>query len=294
MAVNPIQKEKNSATIVGAIIGMIMGIIITFGVGMLLVPDLLGSLSGKSGEKMVTAVVLNKDIKSGTKITQNDFKEIQVKAATIPSDYVNTSVAGHAAKIDLAAGTVLSASMFATSADENTNDVRQQEYNMLALPTKLQVGDFVDIRLLLPTGQDFIVVSKKQVINCNETTIWMNLNEEETLIMSNAIIEHYIMSDSKLYATKYTNPGTQNAAVPTYTPNSAVVRLINGNANVSTKDGEGRYSVSLKEIRNNVIERELSKYEDVELKNIETKIEEEIKNLKTERAKYITNLNAAG
>ena len=122
----------------------------------------------------------------------------------------------------------------------------------------------------------------------------MNLNEEETLIMSNAIIEHYIMSDSKLYATKYTNPGTQNAAVPTYTPNSAVVRLINGNANVSTKDGEGRYSVSLKEIRNNVIERELSKYEDVELKNIETKIEEEIKNLKTERAKYITNLNAAG
>ena len=86
----------------------------------------------------------------------------------------------------------------------------------------------------------------------------------------------------------------QNAAVPTYTPNSAVVRLINGNANVSTKDGEGRYSVSLKEIRNNVIERELSKYEDVELKNIETKIEEEIKNLKTERAKYITNLNAAG
>ena len=32
----------------------------------------------------------------------------------------------------------------------------------------------------------------------------------------------------------------------------------------------------------------------LELKNIETKIEEEIKNLKTERAKYITNLNAAG
>lgn len=294
MAVNPIQKEKNSATIVGAVIGMIMGIIITFGAGMLLIPDLLGSLSGKSGEKMVTAVVLNKNIKSGTQITANDFQKIQVKAATIPSDYVNETVTGYTAKIDLAAGTILSASMFNASADENENDVRQQEYNMIALPTTLQVGDFVDIRLLLPTGQDFIVISRKQVINCNETTIWMNLNEEETLIMSNAIIEHYIMSDSKLYATKYTNPGEQKAAVPTYTPNSAVVSLINGNANVSAKDGEGRYVAKLKELRNTVINRELSKYEDKELENIEAKISEEIKNLKTERAKYITNLNAAG
>ena len=50
------------------------------------------------------------------------------------------------------------------------SDVRTQEYNMITLLSQLQTGDFVDIRLRLPSGQDYIVVSKKQ--NYNSYNRW--------------------------------------------------------------------------------------------------------------------------
>lgn len=50
-----------------------------------------------------------------------------------------------------------------TSADNTTtNDVRQEEFNMIVLPTQITTGDYVDIRLTLPSGQSYIVVSKKK------------------------------------------------------------------------------------------------------------------------------------
>ena len=55
----------------------------------------------------------------------------------------------------------------------------------------------------MPNGGDYIVVSKKQVLKCDSTNISLNMYEEEIDIMSNAIIEYYIMPGSKLYATTY-------------------------------------------------------------------------------------------
>ncbi len=44
-----------------------------------------------------------------------------------------------------------------------SDDVRKQEYNVIVLPTQIQTGDYVDIRLSMPNGQDYIVASKKNV-----------------------------------------------------------------------------------------------------------------------------------
>ena len=86
--------------------------------------------------------------------------------------------------------------------------------------------------------QDLIVVSHKEVTiptildietaNC----IWMNLSEEETLMLSCAIVESYQMNGSMLYATKYVEPGIQDAATPTYLPNEETIVLINNDPNI--------------------------------------------------------------
>ena len=92
-----------------------------------------------------------------------------------------------------------------------------QEYNMISLPTDLETEDFVDIRLALPNGQDFIVLSKKSVTIPDlggvpsTDTIRMELTEMETLYMGNAIIDSYLISGSRLYATKYSEAGLQLA-----------------------------------------------------------------------------------
>lgn len=301
MAVNPIQKEKNNATILGAVIGIIMGIVVTLGVLMILNPDLL-SLAGTStsNDPMIDAIVLKTDITSGTTLTEANVNIIKVKKSLIPSDSITGSITvGSTAKIDLKAGTVLSAAMLNQPGETVKKSTRRQEYNMISLPSKIAVGNFVDIRLVLPTGQDFIVITKKRVQDVNDTTIWIDLDEEETLVMSNAIVEHYIMAGSKLYATTYTDAGLQGS-IATYVPNSAVATLINANSNNGNitsgqiVDGTGRYTDTLKALRNSTINKALNSYEDEEAsKNLEEKIANEIKSLQERRATYYNMLNAA-
>ena len=142
------------------------------------------------------------------------------------------------AKVDLYANTVITGAMINRSSEVQTDDVRQQEYNMLVIPTDVVTDDYVDIRLLLPTGQDYIVVSKKKVtipmVNGEylSDTIQVNMAEEEILTMSNAIVEAYTIEGSKLYVTKYTEPGMQQASVPTYITSQAVRNLIQNDPNI--------------------------------------------------------------
>lgn len=291
MGANPMQKMKRNSILTGLIIGLFVGLILC-GVEYFIIGRAPGSVA--AGGNAVSVCVLNKTIKSGTPITQADVVMKNVSADTVPADRT-TEVLGAIAKVDLTAGTVLSKSMLSNEETKLTADLRQLEYNMIALPSQLLKGDFVDIRLQLPSGGDYIVISKKQVENCNATTIWLKMNEEEILALSNAIVEYYIMPGSKLYATKYTDPGVQPASSPTYCPNAEVAKLILDNPNISVeiRDGQGRLTNKLKELRNSAINTELNRYSEDRLENLEKKIEEEIQSLRESRETYFGTLNSA-
>lgn len=293
MAMNPIQKERNNATIIGAIIGLVMGIAISAAAIIILKPDIL-DFSGGTTEPQRLAYVLNKDITSGTEITEADITSQKVRKSMIPSDAISSMTTGSTAKIDLKAQTVLSDSMINQPGTTTSTDLREQEYNMIALPTQISAGDFIDVRFVSPSGQDFIVVSKKRVEKANSTSVWLKMTEEETLIMSNAIVEYYIMTGSKLYADRYTDAGLQTASVPTYVPNSSVLRLINENvSNTNIKQlTEGRYAEGLRTLRGSTINNDLNDYSEKRLENLETRLQEEIKNLKEARATYLNALAA--
>ena len=136
------------------------------------------------------------------------------------------------AKCALKANTILSASLITAAEEITTDDLREQELNMIVLPTYLEENDYVDIRLTLPSGEDFIVISKKKIIDTNETTMWINMSEEEILTLSNAIVEAYQIEGTKLYANTYVEPGLQETASQTYMPSQAVLDLINSDKNI--------------------------------------------------------------
>ena len=288
MGVNPMQKMKRNSTLTGLIIGLVIGLILCVFLYMFLTSSSGTIVKGNS----VSVCVLNTTVKSGGVISLSNISTKVMSAENVPADAV-TVTSDVIAKIDLSAGTILTAGMLNTSATTLTNDLREQEYNMITLPTTLAVGDFIDIRLQLPNGGDYIVVSKKQVLNCNSTTIWLNMYEEEIELMSNAIIEYYIMAGSKLYATTYTEPGLQTAAVGTYVPNSTVSTLIASNPNITNYINSDRYADKLKEIRNNHINTAVNSYSENAISNIESNMKDEIETLKQSREAYFGTLNAA-
>ena len=164
---------------------------------------------------------------------------LQSDNTTITKEYIDVNNVPVVAKLDLMKNTVVTADLVVQSDEVITDDVRREEYNMITLPVDLMTDDYIDIRIMFPNGQNFIVVSKALVEvpqNPDETyisdTIWLNLREDEILMMSSAIVEAYGVQGAKIYATKYAEPGMQAAATPNYVPNQDVLAEIQRDPNI--------------------------------------------------------------
>ena len=200
------------------------------------------------------------------------------------------------AKVNLEANTIVTYDMVIESDEFSSDDLRIQEYSMFSLPVKLNIGDFIDVRLTLPNGLDYIVVSKKKVIDVLDTTIWIKVSEQEILTLSNAIVEAYMMTGAKLTVNLFVEPGMQKAATPTYAVSAEVYKLIQSDPNIVQRAKDElkyRFSSSgdnLESQRVNEINGQINKYVDEAQENVNQKVQEEVDARKEMRQKYIEQL----
>ena len=302
MATNPMQRKARNSFLLGMLIMLLITGIIIGILGFQLVK--IKQKEKEEKASLVTVYVLSKNLRSGEEFTQSDLKTTQVTKTNAPTNYLTPSDLGekNMAKIELTSGTVLSKEMVYAEDDKIGKDVRKQEYNMLILPTDLETGEFIDVRLSLPSGQDYIVVSKKKVEIPNiggvdsTDTIWINLSEDEILSMSNAIYDAYKVKGSLLYVNRYTEAGMQEAATPTYPVNREVLELIQGDPNILTNAKNAlfeRYNDTQVNQRTNVINNAIQNAGDQAQSNVETKVEESITNSKTTRKQWLDSLSGA-
>jgi len=215
-------------------------------------------------------------------------------------EYIDIKNVPVLAKVDMNANTVMTPNLVVQSDEVVTDDTRKQEYNMVVLPVDVMTNDYVDIRLMTPGGQDFIVVSKAQIdipVNADGTyvvdTMRVNLREDEILAMSSAIVEAYGLEGAKLYVTKYVDPAMQAAALPTYTPNAEVTAQIQSNPNIvdiAKEELASRYSEAAKNARNQYLQNIINTT-DKYLDNISKGTEEDIGSSLTTRQQYLETLN---
>lgn len=276
------------------------------------------SLYTKSGEPIRSEYKKDeKDEKSGEKqhlYTKIDNKDVEVFKEDSTGyfyymnnndkTYIETAEAPVIVKIGAKSKTIISPSMVARSNEIYSDDVRKQEYNVIVLPVDLAESEYIDIRLLLPNGQDYIVLSKK-IVSIPQVggefladTIQMNLSEDEILTMSCAIVEAARIKDAKIYATKYIEPGIQGAANPTYLVNNDVANLIDRDTNIVAEAMnvlKQRYSSGLKDLRSKYLDSAIA--ESTQGENEEdgysSVLEESITSTKESRQKYIQSLTTS-
>ena len=171
----------------------------------------------------IASSVFTKDLTAGTVITADDIKFVDVKGESAPRDSYEYKAGGADRKYDIIgkrlkvnanAKTIVTASLFYAEDGEPTVDTRLQEFNMITLPSDLNEGDYIDIRIRFATGEDFSVLIGKKIESFGSTgsssnTIFLRLNEEEIMKISSAIIESYMNDGIKLYANKYVDPSNQ-------------------------------------------------------------------------------------
>lgn len=310
MAINPMQRKARNSFLGGFFIALIIGAGISY---------FFYTQMSKAKQEYNSLVALQKnvyvameDIKSGTEVTLDDFKSDKVQTSLDNEDVINADVFEYiddktgeivekydsdgnkmikkmVVKTDIPAGSIITSDMLEEIDDRTTADQRIQEYNMLILPTQLEDGDYIDIRLQLPEGEDFIVVSKKKVLSSTADTVWLKMREDEILSLGNAIVEAYTMTGSKLYATIYSEPGRQEAAEPTYAVSEKIFNLIDRDPNIIDKakrELNDRYNGDNRNAVNDVVNQYSENRNDL----VETGVQEEITKLQTSRQQYVESL----
>lgn len=299
MTTNPMQRKANNYLLIGVLVTLLItGSIIAI---LFIQLNNLNKQIKTQEANMKKVYVVSKDIKSGKVVSSSNLKSVSVTKDAVPSNTIDiTSLTEQTiAKIELKAGMILTDNMLDELNTQTTADLRIQEYNMVQLPTEIENGDYIDIRLRLPNGTDYIVVAKKKVeipeIDgiASVNTIKINVAEEEILLMSNAIVEAYWMNGAKLYATIYTEPGMQDSATPTYLPSDRVIELMNVNPNIVAVAKNAlfeRYNNTSSSIRGN-ISNSLNTYATEGQTNVESGVQEEITKAKEERQTYLESLS---
>ena len=300
MAMNPMQRKANNYLLIGIFSTLLVtGAIIAF---LFMNLTKLQQEKKKEESAVKNVYVLSTNVKSGEEITMDKVTTKQLSSMIVSADttvsFTDENDNAKIAKIDLSAGTLITNEMLTSKESQTTKDLRNQEYSVIVLPSTMQTGDYIDVRLRLSNGVDFIVVSKKQVeipqvdgLDSAET-IKIKMTEEETQTMSNAIIEAYIDEGSILYATTYVEPGIQESVTPTYIPSEGVRAAILNDPNVSEKArGElnSRYTSRLN-VRRALLEPNLNQYAQDMVDNIESKVQEEITKAKQARVTYLESL----
>ena len=310
MAMNPMQRKANNSFLLGMLITLLItGIIIAFLIYQ--VSNLNNQIEEQESHKVFGYVIIS-PVASGAEITSDCVQGVELnidadtstiydsqtkdKDGNIVADIAgNLFPAGLKAKVDLNPGTIVTTDL--TYEEEAlTADVRSQEYNVIQINSQLQTGDYIDIRLRTPDGRDLIVVSRKEVTipqiagvdstNC----IWLDLTEQETLMMSSAIVEAYKMNGAKLYTAKYVEPGIQTAATTTYVPSAEVEALVRTDPNIVQEAKNAL--ISLFDTNRDLVRQGLNgaiNNEDA-ADNVVEKTEEEITSLQEERELYIESI----
>ena len=209
IGMNQIKKRLINGILIGLAIGLVF-VIITIIISSNIVKGYQQGTNKNFLQNYTSEVaVFTRDVVQGETITQDMLKTTRIHNSTVPSGAYTSvgAVVGKIAKYNIVSNSTAVQSMVADKIV--SKDVRIQEINSIVLPTDLMVNDFVDIRIMYPSGVEYIVLAQKQVTKVVGTTIWMDMSEEDTLMLNSAIVDSYLTNGSKLYAVRYSDPTTQ-------------------------------------------------------------------------------------
>ena len=180
-------------------------------------------------------LIPKQDIPYGTVLTEEMFEQVNLKLAIDQELLLGPDDMGKVSLVALPKGVpVTKASVVG---EPPANDLRKTEFNMFLMQTDQREGDFIDVRIVFPNGENYIVLAKKQIkaMNAADNIIRLWLDETEIHLISSAIIDAYLHPGTKIYATTYIQPEIQSATTPFYPPNPDVLDLMRNDPNILKK-----------------------------------------------------------
>ncbi len=193
----------------------------------------INELEGEIKANKKVVYVAKKDISAGEELVDGENVMRQEIYTGLEEDYyLSMDKLGSIAVLDIKALSPILDDMVTSLSIEK--DTREYEICVANLMTDQTEYDYVDVRIMFPTGEDYTILSKKPVNNLilDNCVFYSYLNEDEILRMASATIDAYTVTGTYIYTTRYVEPNLQDEAVPNYMVRPEVIDLINKDPNI--------------------------------------------------------------
>lgn len=213
------------------------------------------------------AYCLKSEKKPGEIIRQEDLAEMTFateEEAIIPTMNLK-DLTGKYCKTTLAKGSIVTKELLSET-EVAGKDIRRNTFTQIFYSEDLKKGDYADIRISFPTGEDFIVARHKQILALGAgeeegSFLTFSLSEAELLRISSAFVDIERYEGTRIYAIAYMD-SFQEASQITYPINTQVYELLGWDPNVVETDEAGEITgVSREEtLLREALEKNLSLY----------------------------------
>ncbi|GHU95862.1 hypothetical protein FACS1894208_09480 [Clostridia bacterium] len=181
----------------------------------------------------VTGYIVTKDANYGSEIKESDIEPVtlppNIADYGVATDY--SELAGKYYRIDISANTLITRDMLMEipiNHDDRAFDVITS-YN----PIGLQPGDLVDIRMTLPTGEDYVALPRKRVEGIYGGVLRLIMSEIDIVVYNSLIADTALYSGASVYSTLYLD-GSQNAAEEFYPVSTNVLKTALQDPNIAS------------------------------------------------------------
>lgn len=171
---------------------------------------------------------------TGQIITEASIMPIEVPSSLVGDAYITdpTQIIGKYCKVHINPGTPITGELLMGEWYHDT--LRDVDIVVNAWVVGMRVGDYVDLRITYPYGEDYIVLPHKRIQYIGDRTVKMYLNEDEWHTYQSALVDYYLNQQNgvRLYFTKYVEPGVQAEATAYYAPTEEVLATMRLDPNV--------------------------------------------------------------
>lgn len=185
-----------------------------------------------------TAVIyrLTADVKSGNTCYEYELEPLEVPISVFSeSNYIEAKdIIGKNYKINLKKGTWLVKEMFEDFTI--TKDMRKMDVVFDEIPIGLEPGDYIDVRISFPLGQDYIALAYKRVDEINGSTVKLIVEQRDFYMYESMKTDLATYRSAKIYGAQYLEAGIQEAATTYYPVNLEVLKTMLLDPNMNTGD----------------------------------------------------------
>lgn len=198
--------------------------------------DNLNTTIASLQKDQTTVYATTEDVKAGQVIEMDKLTTVNIPKESVPENAITkeSDIEGKRFKISLAANSYITKNMLLNQ--KLTQNQRELDIVLSEIPIGLEVGDYVDIRVTFPEGQNYTVMSHKQVVGINGSTLKIIVVEHDFYRYESVKTDMSIYSSTKIYAAKYVEPGIQKSAKVFYPLRFNVAKQSLRDPNMDSKD----------------------------------------------------------